>query len=1139
MSSRYLSGSRREALSAGLKAAVQDDAFRWRAIVNALVVFLVLALTACGGGGGDSGNGGSGNGGGGSISPPPPPPPPPTPGDADGDGLADQDEIDGYTILVDFEAFGPNASTDKLTSVNVTSDPDLTDTDNDGISDLDEFRNRTDPRSPDTDGDGLTDFEEIHRWESNAKSVDSDGDARGPDGDQFPRSELHDGAELDRGTSPSLRDTDGDGKDDFEESFIEVSRNPLVAELPSALVTLDGDLDMRMFIEYSESQGNEVEYGSTFGRESTSSTSRSDTTSTATTMAGKGAYFDDLEFTKQGAINFVGRKLLNLGVQFLPDSIAGPLDINKEPTPDVTKTNSTTLTSSSSTTAKEEHSKYVTDSTTQTETASRGEIRGAVRVTNTGDWAFELDNLFLTLAQWQTTTGEFKTLATMEPDLIDQGGNGQTLQIGQSISVPVVADNVNPALMKEFLANPNALMLDPAQYSLRNANGIDFNFITENAYKQTALITIDYGDGRVENYRVASAVDRYAADTQNPDDPAQPFQAGDPVGIEMGEVMDEILRLPYQVTARSFTGGSVDVLTEINGTSNLANSSGMPFPEDRQPGSVQRPAGYWVIYTERDSQAGDDLDFGNILLQNGDQVRLVYVQDEDGDGLFKREEYVLGSSDEPADTLMPEAAGANDVAATVSYVSYPVKVVDGEVVYVNGTDSIPDSLDTDRDGLTDHEESRDGWMVSANGETAYEVFASPTNVDSDGDGFTDLQEQAAGTDPNRVDTDGDEVFDGCDSAPLSAAEFTVVSIGYRSVCRSAFAYIADGSNQFDGYEIIAGTHDFDALPDSPFSALRNQAWAFAAHPSANFVYLAEGNGDRITAYSLDADSGALTALPSALQTPTNSTNDYNPFYALIMTGSQGRFLHTWDGDQVESYVIDNDPASFSHGALTRAGDIGPDHSSTRSMALAPDGEILYTIGVSNIISGGVNRQEWEMMAYEVEDGSDPNRTAGRLYDMGVADTANNLSKNVQYTTVATGPSGDSHRIYVADAGRLYTLTFTGTVDNPVWPEYASNAISNTNVIVADPKGRYVYVGTDDGLFGFNVEKANAGDAALTPFATGVSGNVDELYIDPRGEYLYTNGAGNAYRIGSSGDLQVVAGSDFPGVGTDMVVVNPK
>ena len=127
-------------------------------------------------------------------------------GDADRDGLDDQQETDGWMILVDFEAFGPNASTDKLTQLKVSSDPTRADSDDNGISDGDEFRNRTDPRSPDTDGDGISDLDELIRWKTNAGSVDSDGDARGPNANQFPRAELHDGSELLLGLSPSLRE---------------------------------------------------------------------------------------------------------------------------------------------------------------------------------------------------------------------------------------------------------------------------------------------------------------------------------------------------------------------------------------------------------------------------------------------------------------------------------------------------------------------------------------------------------------------------------------------------------------------------------------------------------------------------------------------------------------------------------------------------------------------------------------------------------------------------------------------------------------------------------------------------------------------------------------------------------------------
>lgn len=40
-------------------------------------------------------------------------------------------------------------------------------------------------------------------------------------------------------------------------------------------------------------------------------------------------------------------------------------------------------------------------------------------------------------------------------------------------------------------------------------------------------------------------------------------------------------------------------------------------------------------------------------------------------------------------------------------------------------------------------------------------------TDSDGDGWTDAQENAAGTDPEKVDTDGDEYWDPLDPNPLN------------------------------------------------------------------------------------------------------------------------------------------------------------------------------------------------------------------------------------------------------------------------------------------------------------------------------------------------------------------------------------
>ena len=69
-----------------------------------------------------------------------------------------------------------------------------------------------------------------------------------------------------------------------------------------------------------------------------------------------------------------------------------------------------------------------------------------------------------------------------------------------------------------------------------------------------------------------------------------------------------------------------------------------------------------------------------------------------------------------------------------------------------------DFRDSDRDGLTDNEESSLGWTVTVNG-SSYVVKSSPNLIDTDGDGLPDFIERDLRTDPNKVDTDGDGISD--------------------------------------------------------------------------------------------------------------------------------------------------------------------------------------------------------------------------------------------------------------------------------------------------------------------------------------------------------------------------------------------
>lgn len=170
-----------------------------------------------------------------------------------------------------------DSDNDGLSDINETTllgtDPLLADTDNDGLTDKEEVAiYQTDPTDADSDNDGLSDFEELVIYNSNPLAIDSDNDGYT---DYVEVTELNTNPSLidsdsdgytDReeititNTSPTLADTDGDGLSDNEELNI-YNTNPNLADS-------DGD---------GFSDGNEVNYYAT------DPLSQADTPSTPTT----------------------------------------------------------------------------------------------------------------------------------------------------------------------------------------------------------------------------------------------------------------------------------------------------------------------------------------------------------------------------------------------------------------------------------------------------------------------------------------------------------------------------------------------------------------------------------------------------------------------------------------------------------------------------------------------------------------------------------------------------------------------------------------------------------------------------------------------------------------------------------------
>lgn len=211
--------------------------------------------------------------------------------DTDGDGLSDIKEIEGWLIKIDPFGFGldsrntTNSGADVIVTYTVTSDPNIADTDDDGLNDGEEFVIKTDPQDTDTDDDGLWDAEEFNRWLTSPVSVDTDGDARDADPSSSfstlpPNPRLFDGAELydidellkdpsSRGdiklnaTSPRLADTDGDNVSDFKEITTPV-RTPLLADMPQLLFEIVDDIDIRLDVTYAEAEGETSTFQTSF-----------------------------------------------------------------------------------------------------------------------------------------------------------------------------------------------------------------------------------------------------------------------------------------------------------------------------------------------------------------------------------------------------------------------------------------------------------------------------------------------------------------------------------------------------------------------------------------------------------------------------------------------------------------------------------------------------------------------------------------------------------------------------------------------------------------------------------------------------------------------------------------------------------
>lgn len=595
--------------------------------------------------------------------------------DTDQDGLSDADEQRGWVVTVELSVRRGTHDDRIVVERDVTSNPLVADSDSDGLSDATEKEIGTDPRDYDTDDDQVTDETEYNVYYSNPVDQDSDDDGT----DDFLEITFF----L---TSPIIADTDGDGIDDSEELY-ERNRHPLIADLPLPQV-LVGDIALELNITSSYTD----EEGTTFTVEDTTSTSFSQSTTNTIGTSSTTSTESENEFGQE-----IGVEGGTAGFK-----ISGSASASQA----FSQGFNSTVDAQTAQTAQQEYQESVTEALEQSESRSvtrnieSAVVQATVNLANKSDIAFSITNIELSMLQQDRQAGlTFTPIATLRPTGADDPLSQPTFNLGprESARGPIIFENttVFPNRIDALMREPVGLVFKVANFDVLDENGRNLVFTLQDVNDRTVAITLDFGDGIVESYRIATA-------STFGDD-------GRMTGITMRRALEIIgifedtgsgiaAKDSYEtiLDARDLPDGSttnVEVLTRLRAVQNSADGRS-----------------FWTAVSSN-TDLSPFIDFSDIPLRAHESILLMYTSDVDDDGLFLREEYLYGSSDE--------------------------------------------STDSDGDTLLDFDEVRIGWTVSKIPGLPYIVFPSPAREDSDLDGLSDPEEKIAATDPNRADSDED------------------------------------------------------------------------------------------------------------------------------------------------------------------------------------------------------------------------------------------------------------------------------------------------------------------------------------------------------------------------------------------------
>lgn len=523
-------------------------------------------------------------------------------------------------------------SIDEVMFIETRNDKEETSVDESVLKNVESIEIIVMDESVDSDKDGLSDYSELYMYETNPYVADTDGDG------------YNDKYEVDNFDSKNPRKFNPKIAD-LPELKMEISQLPVVHLI---LTQNNTETESKTITESTS-----MTEASTVNRSYTYSNSQEQGWSTNHSVAvGHASNSPHVVYT--GSVGWNGKSSVSNGVTFG---------------------------SSLQETMGKNYTDALTESATKGTTISGAKVRQFVKITNTGNIAYHLGKVSAVLSAF-TPDGDSVRIADLSSEV------NAPLKPGEVTELELLEPAAPLPVVERFIKNPGALFLTSASQEIsmtqKTYEGFigttDFSEIFTSAYTKTANIIFDYGpsvsaDESFQSYRVAT---QFKPNTN---------QVGLDDKYKRTTLKDifEILRIKYEEGVVNIDGRDCRGLVSVGELAHDESKRAMWYVSVVNAASPKE-LHIWAIKSHNFS-------LEDIEVSAGDEVRIFYSLDEDGDGLSLYEESLLGTSDKSKDT---DGDGIND------YDEYHGWSRDGDCEICGPFKTNPALVDSDYDGLPDY-----------------------------------------------------------------------------------------------------------------------------------------------------------------------------------------------------------------------------------------------------------------------------------------------------------------------------------------------------------------------------------------------------------------------------------------------------